>query len=350
MLDGPSRHRRADLHRLRRQGAPGRHDRRRPGSGADARDRPLAVLLRPGGGGDRAVSSQEQLRSILVAGVGNALAARRRLRRRGGSPAGERRAARRGFGDGRRHRRPRPRLRGDARLRRARDPRRQPSQGGEPGTLYVMEPDEESVEGGIEDGEAINPHGMDPQTVLRFVKSIGAWPGRVVVIACEPAEVEEMGWGSPSRSATRSSARSTWCSRRSPSCARAAAGGGVSAPCTSCRSRSAIVNTAVKHADGRRVTAVSLRVGRAAPGRPRLARVLLRVRRPRHGLRGRAARAGGDRRAAALRRLRARVGDRDPGVPLPDVRRRRGRDRQRQRVRGRVDRGRGRRPQCIAPR
>jgi hydrogenase maturation protease len=68
-------------------------------------------------------------------------------------------------------------------------------QGGEPGTLYVMEPDEESVEGGIEDGEVINPHGMDPQTVLRFLKSLGAWPGRVVVIACEPAEVEEMGWG-----------------------------------------------------------------------------------------------------------------------------------------------------------
>ena len=68
-------------------------------------------------------------------------------------------------------------------------------QGGESGTLYVMEPDEESVQGGIEDGEVINPHGMDPQTVLRFVKSIGAWPGRVVVIACEPADVEEMGWG-----------------------------------------------------------------------------------------------------------------------------------------------------------
>jgi hydrogenase maturation protease len=68
-------------------------------------------------------------------------------------------------------------------------------QGGEPGTLYVMEPDEDEVQGGIEDGEVINPHGMDPQTVLRFVKSIGAWPGRVVVIACEPAEVEEMGWG-----------------------------------------------------------------------------------------------------------------------------------------------------------
>jgi hydrogenase maturation protease len=58
-----------------------------------------------------------------------------------------------------------------------------------------MEPDEDSVQAGIEDGETINPHAMDPQTVLRFVKSIGAWPGKVVVIACEPAEVEQMGWG-----------------------------------------------------------------------------------------------------------------------------------------------------------
>jgi hydrogenase maturation protease len=68
-------------------------------------------------------------------------------------------------------------------------------QGGDPGTLYVMEPDEAEVQGSIEDGEVINPHGMDPQTVLRFVKSLGAWPGKVVVIACEPAQVEEMGWG-----------------------------------------------------------------------------------------------------------------------------------------------------------
>jgi hydrogenase maturation protease len=68
-------------------------------------------------------------------------------------------------------------------------------QGGEPGTLYVIEPDEESVNGGIEDGEVINPHGMDPQTVLRFVKSIGAWPGRVMVVACEPALLDEVGWG-----------------------------------------------------------------------------------------------------------------------------------------------------------
>ena len=68
-------------------------------------------------------------------------------------------------------------------------------QGGEPGTLYVMEPDEDSVPGAINDGDVINPHGMDPQEMLRFVKSAGAWPGKVVVIACEPGDVEEMGWG-----------------------------------------------------------------------------------------------------------------------------------------------------------
>ncbi len=68
-------------------------------------------------------------------------------------------------------------------------------QGGAPGTLYVMEPDEAQIEAGIEDGQVLNPHGMDPQTVLRFVKTLGAWPGKVVVVACEPAVVEEMGLG-----------------------------------------------------------------------------------------------------------------------------------------------------------
>jgi hydrogenase maturation protease len=67
--------------------------------------------------------------------------------------------------------------------------------GGEPGTLYVMEVSEEDVEAGIEDGQMLDPHGMDPQTVLRFVRSLGAWPGKVVVIACEPAAVEQAGFG-----------------------------------------------------------------------------------------------------------------------------------------------------------
>ena len=68
-------------------------------------------------------------------------------------------------------------------------------QGGSPGTLYVMEVDEDEVTSGIEDGDALNPHGMDPETVLRFIKLTGGWPGKVVIIACEPLTIEEMGVG-----------------------------------------------------------------------------------------------------------------------------------------------------------
>ena len=68
-------------------------------------------------------------------------------------------------------------------------------QGEAPGTLYVMEAKPEDVEGGIEDGEMIDPHGMDPQTVLRFVKYVGGWPGQVFVVACEPGVVEDVGFG-----------------------------------------------------------------------------------------------------------------------------------------------------------
>jgi hydrogenase maturation protease len=72
-------------------------------------------------------------------------------------------------------------------------------QQGEPGTLYVMEVDPDTIETGIEDGAMIDPHGMDPETVLRFVKATGGWPGKVVVVACEPERVEEVSIGlSPS--------------------------------------------------------------------------------------------------------------------------------------------------------
>ena len=73
----------------------------------------------------------------------------------------------------------------------------------------------------IEDGEVINPHGMDPKTVLRFVKSVGGWPGKVVIVACEPTAVEDDGDGAERRGRReRSSARSTPCSSRSRCCSR----------------------------------------------------------------------------------------------------------------------------------
>jgi hydrogenase maturation protease len=68
-------------------------------------------------------------------------------------------------------------------------------QGDAPGTLYVMEPTPDDVDGSIEDGQLLDPHGMDPENVLRFVKYVGGWPGRVIVIACEPEDVTEVGFG-----------------------------------------------------------------------------------------------------------------------------------------------------------
>ncbi|MGI8512492.1 MAG: hydrogenase maturation protease [Solirubrobacteraceae bacterium] len=68
-------------------------------------------------------------------------------------------------------------------------------QGEAPGTLYVMETKESDVETNIEDGGVIDPHGMDPHTVLRFVKAVNGWPGKVMIIACEPTAVGEMGMG-----------------------------------------------------------------------------------------------------------------------------------------------------------
>ena len=68
-------------------------------------------------------------------------------------------------------------------------------QGGEPGTLYVMEADRADFAGELKDGENIDPHDMNPHTVLRFVNAIGGWPGKVLVIACEPGETDEPGFG-----------------------------------------------------------------------------------------------------------------------------------------------------------
>ncbi|MFN2612226.1 MAG: hydrogenase maturation protease [Solirubrobacterales bacterium] len=64
-------------------------------------------------------------------------------------------------------------------------------QGGEPGDLYVIEPDPDDFKP-IEDGESISPHGMDPVSVLRFVTTVHGWPGKVVVVGCEPGDVEEL--------------------------------------------------------------------------------------------------------------------------------------------------------------
>jgi hydrogenase maturation protease len=75
--------------------------------------------------------------------------------------------------------------------------------GEKPGTLYVIEPDEGDIDPDLERGGPIDPHGADPATVLRFVKSIGSWPAKVLIVACEPETVDdfEIGLSEPVRAA-----------------------------------------------------------------------------------------------------------------------------------------------------
>ncbi len=65
-------------------------------------------------------------------------------------------------------------------------------QGHEPGTLYTIEPDEEEIDRQIAEGATLDLHGMDPNSVLRFVKQVsGSLPRHLLVIACEPELVVE---------------------------------------------------------------------------------------------------------------------------------------------------------------
>jgi hydrogenase maturation protease len=56
--------------------------------------------------------------------------------------------------------------------------------GGEPGTVYLIEPEIE------DDGEAtLDTHGMDPVKVIKLSRALGARPARTLVVGCEPQVV-----------------------------------------------------------------------------------------------------------------------------------------------------------------
>ena len=134
-------------------------------------------------------------------------------------------------------------------------------QGGEPGTLYVMEPDEASVDGGDRGRRGDQParHGSPDGAALRQVDRRVAGPGdrdrlragrrrgarlRPVRRRSQEAVERAVDLVDERRRAARDA---VW--RRGASVHELSLSG-------------AIVNTVVKHADGRRVTVVSLRVGR----------------------------------------------------------------------------------------
>ncbi len=61
--------------------------------------------------------------------------------------------------------------------------------GGEPGTLYVLEPEPASpLEG---DAPVIETHNLDPARVLRLVAALGGRVRRLLVVGCEPTPLGE---------------------------------------------------------------------------------------------------------------------------------------------------------------
>jgi hydrogenase maturation protease len=69
--------------------------------------------------------------------------------------------------------------------------------GGEPGTVYLIEPelDESDETAGMDMADA---HEMDPRAVFGMVRTLGGTPGKILVVGCEPASIEEeMGLSEP---------------------------------------------------------------------------------------------------------------------------------------------------------
>jgi len=60
------------------------------------------------------------------------------------------------------------------------------SRGEAPGTLSVLEPDVD-----LDDVPPLDSHQMDPRAVLGMVTAMGGVIGRVLVVGCEPATIDE---------------------------------------------------------------------------------------------------------------------------------------------------------------
>src|SRR5262245_35060277 len=68
------------------------------------------------------------------------------------------------------------------------------SRGGEPGTVYAIEPDVETAgiePAGPEGRWETDAHSLTPDAVLAWLERAGGRPGRIVVVGCEPAAIEE---------------------------------------------------------------------------------------------------------------------------------------------------------------
>jgi len=63
-------------------------------------------------------------------------------------------------------------------------------QGCAPGTLYTIEPELDDGGGeAVPRHEALETHGMNPVQVLRAARAMGARPGRILLVGCEPGDL-----------------------------------------------------------------------------------------------------------------------------------------------------------------
>jgi len=83
--------------------------------------------------------------------------------------------------------------------------------GGEPGTVYVIEPERRPATdagGSLTESMIFDPHGMQPDAMLGMTGMLGAEAGRVLVVGCEPASVAEgIGLSEPVAAAVDEAAR-----------------------------------------------------------------------------------------------------------------------------------------------
>jgi hydrogenase maturation protease len=74
--------------------------------------------------------------------------------------------------------------------------------GGQPGTLYVLEPEPAASGDPADAGLLAEPHHLDPARVLRLVAALDGRVRRLLVVGCEPARADgdeemEMGLSAP---------------------------------------------------------------------------------------------------------------------------------------------------------
>ncbi len=58
--------------------------------------------------------------------------------------------------------------------------------GAAPGTIHVIEPDLASLDSSGDGEASLEPHGLNPVSVLRLAKSMGGRLSRILIVGCEP--------------------------------------------------------------------------------------------------------------------------------------------------------------------